>query len=143
MKSNQLNQILSVVRHTGDRVVVVDPENDEVVVLMLFSEYKALLSAPTQLGSDDVFDLGQNNEENLFDPTDEVPVFQEKNEFGGKNKTQTAIKNSDEKFKNEEYLEFNDEDWGKQDTGFLAEESLKDVPEDEVEEKFYLEPIEP
>lgn len=45
MKNSQLNRVLSLIRHTGDRIVVMDPKNDDIVVLMPVNEYESLIGA--------------------------------------------------------------------------------------------------
>lgn len=140
MKANQLNQILRVVRHTGDRVVVVDPETDDVVVLMPFSEYEAMLHEPF----DSVHDFFETGDDSAAGFSDEVGslVFEEKHKEKPINSRYNAVKKHASVPQQTESLEFDDEAWSSESGNFLAEESLKDVPEDEVEEKFYLEPIE-
>src|SRR3989338_9706162 len=43
MKSSQLNQVLRLIRGTGDRAMIMDPAGEEVVVLMNLNDYEALL----------------------------------------------------------------------------------------------------
>lgn len=42
----QLRRILNLVRKTGDRMVVTDPEGDDVYVVMGLDQYEALIEAP-------------------------------------------------------------------------------------------------
>ncbi len=66
MKSSQLNRVLGLVKKTGDRLVVMDAQTDEVVVIMRLEEYENLLgpadwqAEPADLASADDWDIPES-----------------------------------------------------------------------------------
>lgn len=59
MHDHQLNRVLKLVKRTGDKLVILDQENDEASVLMGIGDYEELLS-----GSDPLEEL---NEREMLD----------------------------------------------------------------------------
>jgi len=113
--NNQFKRILDLVRRTGDRMVVTDPEGKEPVVIMDFDEYEAMIEA---LGTAefDYFD-----DDLAFEPTVEpAPPSPEPPNF--------TPELADEAFPSDNLAE-------------ISEESVENEDEGE-DEQFYLEPIE-
>lgn len=185
MKNSQLNRVLQLVRHTGDRMVVLDPETDDVVVMMRLPEYENLIGAketePTlnqnlsqfnpkekyekdwsglanytaeedenmedDFGEEARLGMKSKFKEGSFAPISEIQNW--KNEYPWdehKEKTIIASKKSvqpvQQRTSQDDSLNFDEYDWGKEEDISFTEEDLKDVPEEEEEEKFYLEPVE-
>jgi len=156
MKMNQFNRVLSLVRHTGDRVIVADPETDEVFVLMNLNDYEHLLKNDSKDFSGDFFSNTETKDEVGNFDDDFNYSFGEK-KFAGSKKTPSGVPNfnsTDESVlskksknlaKNNQYSNLNFEDdlsWSENSSrynNYEQEESLGDLPEEE--EKFYLEPV--
>ena len=140
MNNSQLQRTLRLLRRTGDRGIVLDPESDEVFVLMDADSYEKML--PSSAGNHPQKDDG---EEGLDDYVlDDLLEIEEKQKTPKEEekiasvppKPVAAAPVTDEK------LKFS-EDWAAKKNPILSEESLSDVPhEEEEEEKFYLEPVE-
>jgi len=157
MQNSQLNRVLKLVRRTGDKLVVFDKETDAAFAIMDLDQYENLLDEADFDSSDwndddDTFlppraasgfapvssvikDRWHENQENDFDLPSEEKIAPEENwqeeelEVDGpvKSKSQTA-----KVVKNEETSK-----------ELVGEEiSLHDVPHDEEEETFLLEPVE-
>lgn len=71
MKQKQLKRIFSIIRETGDRLIVADSESDDIFVIMNLDEYENLTGA----GSDDYkhYDFGAEPRDSFdsFGPADE------------------------------------------------------------------------
>lgn len=135
-------------RRTGDKAIVMDMDSEEVFVLMNLDNYEGLLddahiAPPKQplVGPSDEEDPTEDYAlDDLLDAVEAAPkVVSEK---------ATAFVGSSDEPKqekpevSEKKLDF-DEDFDKKPTALAeGEESLADVPSEEEEEKFYLEPIE-
>lgn len=184
MKNSQLNRVLSLVRHTGDRMIVMDPETDDVVVMMRLPEYENLLGVretdPTlaenlaetvpweSWNADDKdekdnededmeFDFGEDeksgprpayNHNDEYFPTNHNgrryeadPYFNGESQFAF-SRPVSKKKISASKSAPEDSLNFDDYDWNREEGLSFNEEDLRDIPEEEEEEKFYLEPVE-
>lgn len=185
MKNSQLNRVLKLVRHTGDRMIIMDLKTDEAVVMMRLPEYENLIGTQQ---------IDFTLEENLRQHTDPDSDWQDEDDemeedFGENEESQAATEltrpysnheyfvpnnnrrksdesgfpyfNGESKFdvskstahkqnhtsaqktvSFEESLNFDDYDWTKEEGISFNEESLSDIPEEEEEEKFYLEPVE-
>lgn len=147
MKNNQLNRVLNLVRHTGDRVVVVDESSNDVLVVMNLSDYESLLKpepAAMDYTENDFFSDPLESQTLQFD--DElvsgprsVPKNSSKNNIQTTSPRGNIMKRDVNNYKEERN---NDEEWFYK--GFKnsphPEETLEDVPEEE-EERFYLEPV--
>ena len=177
MKNSQLNRVLKLVRHTGDRMVVMDPETDEVVVMMLLPEYEDLIGAketasslsenlntytsPNEFTADWDEELLPELEDSDMEDLDEE-IDQRKNykqaptglsevqnwkqtypwEEDKKPRTISSSPTTKKIVASDDSLNFDDYDWNKEEGISFNEESLTDLPEDEEEERFYLEPVE-
>ena len=73
MKSSQLNRVLSLVKKTGDRVVVLAADSDEVVVLMRLDEYENLVSESPWIG--ELPDASRNALTDDWDTPELPPAF--------------------------------------------------------------------
>lgn len=120
MHDHQLNRVLKLVKRTGDKLVILDQENDEASVLMGLGDYEELLS-----GGEPLEDL---NEREMLDRVNrDLGNWRAYHEF------------DDEK----EVMDMeNDEVTPEVIEKAPQEESLADVTAEEEEEKFYLEPVE-
>ncbi len=128
MKQNQINRVIGLVRKTGDRVVVLDQETEDVLVMMRLDEYENLMDFALPGGEDGPLpDFEQWDEEGGDEVIEEVP--------------KPAPPVAPEPPKPEKKLEFND-DWVAPSGSANSEEDLSDVPEDEEEPRFYLEAVE-
>jgi hypothetical protein len=189
MKNSQLNRVLQLVRHTGDRMVVLDPETDDVMVMMRLPEYEDLIGSKeteptlgenlnrfspkekyekdwsglanftTEEDEDMDSDFGEEtrlvtrprSKEDSFTPISEIKnlkneypwdEYEKKSSRATKKPTDSlsAFKSPDDSLN--DALNFDDYDWNKEEGVSLNEEDLRDIPEEEEEEKFYLEPVE-
>lgn len=135
MKRTQLNQIINIVRHTGDRVVIMDAESDEIMVLMPFKEYKTLLnSSDSDFFSSSFFE----------DDIGALPSFEQK-KYSNNSKNiskKVSLNNLSQKKETLPEIDFEEPSWFQEKNNFLSEESLSDISEEDEEEKFYLEPVE-
>ncbi|KKW17596.1 MAG: hypothetical protein UY58_C0001G0021 [Candidatus Magasanikbacteria bacterium GW2011_GWA2_50_22] len=150
MNSLQLNRTLRLLRRTGDKAVVVDPESDEVFMLMNLDDYEDMLNDidvcgagenSNDLDDEDILSDGDGPElpEALVDDFDEASATAEDLDQA---KNLTAVERRPEINKKTEGLDFS-EVWPKKESSELGnEESLEDVPDEGEEEKFYLEPVE-
>ncbi len=139
MKQDQLDRILNIVYRTGDRVIIVDKEREEPIVLMDLSGYENLL-LPTQPVR------GLSEEEMMNRINREIALWRSSNHDNlptedAKSETKVEI-NQDilqpDKLSSthvQPTVTKND----KQDE-IITEETLADIPDDD--EKFYFEPIE-
>jgi hypothetical protein len=150
MKNNQLNRVLNLVRHTGDRVVVLDSENDDVLVVMHLADYESLLkpkSISSALSSKEIYNREMFS--NIADRNDAENLGE--NNFGFKNDkifsesvSRKFIPQINEVSRQDYFSDedpFGGEGWWEKDTKTESsvEEKLDDLPEEE--EKFYLEPV--
>lgn len=172
MKNSQLNRVLKLVRRTGDRMVIMDPETDDVVVLMRLPEYEDLLGVyneesdknsrdpfvfnddATQLWRDEdrsmEDDLGEEESEFVSDGTDFYSpgtIFNKKNdrypwEDGAIDFDEKKEKYVEKKL-NEHKDELNFDDYDwNKEEGIPFNEEDLSDVHEEEEEKFYLEPVE-
>lgn len=139
MQNEQLRRTLKVMRRTGDKAFVMDMDSDEVFVLMPVDSYEDLLD---QTETTPPFD-NNDNDAGAWPSFDDVPL----DDFVPPAPAPMASESFSSKKKNipvpaSEPLDFS-QPWDKVgDSSLLSEESLADVPNDEEEEKFYLEPVE-
>ncbi|HLD60820.1 MAG TPA: hypothetical protein VJA27_01670 [Patescibacteria group bacterium] len=160
MKSSQLNQVLRLIRRTGDRAIIMDPAGEEVVVLMNLNDYEALLDQ-----TDDSLAYAEPDHDLLADEpspwgTMEAEIRPDWHEDEGSNWrapsdfstfSELATKRAAPRFQpayppqpDDSQLDFS-AGWNEQaqniPSSMEEEVSLEDVPSEEEEEKFYLEPI--
>ncbi len=127
MKQNQINRVIGLVRKTGDRVVVLDQETEDVLVMMRLDEYENLMDFALPSGEDGPLPDFEQWDEESDDAVEESP--------------KTVVPVQSPPPKTEKKLEFN-EDWVAPVGSIAPEEDLSDVPEDEEEPRFYLEAVE-
>jgi PHD/YefM family antitoxin component YafN of YafNO toxin-antitoxin module len=145
MKNSQLNRVLSLVRKTGDKVIVLDPETEETIVLMSFDEYEALSGISYTVEKNKAREvIRENNHQN--EEISEQKIEQKNqiipNFSANFSKKESSSENPlMEEVPKEKSLNFEGESWVVDGYGDMggAEEDLGDLPE---EEKFYLEPVE-
>lgn len=154
MKTSQLNQVLRLIRRTGDRAVIMDPASEEVLVLMNLSNYEELLDQSEEsleyfdnpnISVDEAFPWSTSQEETNTDwqedaePAD-IPLDYPKSNRAANSRFTSPYQTPAVDTR----LDFST-GWTEnhQNTGSAMEEevSLEDVPSEEEEEKFYLEPI--
>jgi hypothetical protein len=162
MDNHQLNRILRLVKRTGDKFVVLDKATDAAQVLMSLDSYEDLLGPdfgddfnprdiPPFDGSDN-FKLDENDEDG-----DDEAEFADwtDSEMPKRSYSDTSLDWGDDDFADDdrrtiqeiaeaEHMKAVDEEHEAGLASFppAAEESLSDVPHEEEEEKFYLEPVE-
>jgi PHD/YefM family antitoxin component YafN of YafNO toxin-antitoxin module len=155
MQNNQLNRLLKLINRTGDRLVVLDKDTEEAVVMMEIDEYEKILNAGSH--------LEDMSEADILDKINrEVAVWREKN------MANSAISDQEELIVSEptetktvleaekvvdDGLERKFAEVSQNKASTIAEEpitvspiiggeiELKDVPDGGEEERFYLEPI--
>jgi hypothetical protein len=164
MQNSQLNRVLSLVRRTGDRMIIMDNESDSVMVLMGLDAYEKMLGT----GPDSLVDLSE--EQMLEKINRDIAKWRSYNDkceeegevdFSAVNEPEmhapenqpTEKKSADE---NLEPLDLTggetdglevlpvspeEEDLGQDMAKIDQEEPLSGIQEEE-EEKFYLEPVE-
>ena len=151
MHNNQLNRLLKLVKRTGDRLVVLDKETESTVVMMEVDEYEKLLDGGPK--------LEDMSEEDILDKINrEVAIWREKNiansaivenedDFLTTENNITEEKKEKTDFspvlsqKNSDVADVAIENNDAVSPIVTAEEDLSDVPKDDEEEKFYLEPV--
>jgi hypothetical protein len=166
MKPAHLDRLLRLIRTTGERVVITDPETSDLLVLMHLDEYERLAGISTDtedgLGDEEFPDLDFECTEpqevlNLLPsktrPPQSVSFQSTPPQSRAKvpvSPTKTvAVSSTPNDFPPPSpQLEFDEPNWhADSEDVFLNEEmipadELIDVPEEEEEEKFYLEPVE-
>lgn len=126
MKNSQLNRVIRLVNKTNDKVVVMDQETEEVVVLVPFDSYEQYVNTGRPVAD------GRGLED------EPKKIVEKPVPPAARLVSQSPVEPSSD---NSNGLKFGQE-WEKtEDTGADAEDNLPDIPEDE-EEKFYLEPVE-
>ena len=150
MTTTQLNRLIRLLKKTGEKTMVLDQASDEILVLMPFEAYEDLLAEAECGPNDDPYDDAVDP--NFFSEPSH-PVFSDQdddsmaNEFESAQGTEREIMKSEppsvasSEKETKRSLDFSDS-WSKHNSPILPEESLTDVPHDEEEEKFYLEPVE-
>jgi PHD/YefM family antitoxin component YafN of YafNO toxin-antitoxin module len=135
MQNSQLNKVLNLVKRTGDKVVILDNESDNAMVMMGLDAYEKILN-----NQDSIEDL---SEEQLLERINrDIAIWRSYNEK--ENEAHVSSESDDAKFiklaekeAQEPVMETEIQEIPK-----IEEEDLKNMAEDEEEEKFYLEPIE-
>lgn len=162
MKSAHLNRLIGIMSRTGEKAFVVDPASDDVLVLMSLDEYESFVDGKNNVLPQFPFDDDALSEEISFDTDagdalDDVGTDFEAMEARAFAKAETASDDDlefDAMAEGTEHdpartsvrvqdspLEFSS-DWAAHNSRTTSEESLSDVPHDEEEEQFYLEPVE-
>lgn len=146
MKSSQLNRVLNVIRHTGDRLVVMDAESEEVIVMMSLTDYENLLNHKKSVGTSmdtsrvQVAEVEESEApESIHTTQVSTPAhFAKKSGFEAFNTTKKPVNLFPQESPEITDNWLNDE----QNKPSWVEENLDDIASDEDEDKFYLEPIE-
>jgi hypothetical protein len=151
MKNNQLDRLMNLIHKTGDRMVVLDRETDEVVVMMSLDEYENLRDMPNNSGGEDFF-VPSSGDDFFSKLSDEEKDKDVKNNENDKIFEDDSMSRVDEpifaapariKAPETKPASFDlADDWSLNNNNAKTspEESLADVPAEE-EEKFYLEPV--
>jgi len=154
MKNTQLNQVIRLVRRTGDRVVIMDNESEEVMVLLNMNSYEKLLSGTQMVEKLTEEELLEKINRDIavwraYNESEESAFEEEENQIPKilpKQKINTdKIEIEPEDDKTEEDIEEMAKNIEKtaENIGIVEnEEPLGGIAEDGEEEKFYLEPIE-
>ncbi|KKP59622.1 MAG: hypothetical protein UR53_C0001G0122 [Candidatus Magasanikbacteria bacterium GW2011_GWC2_34_16] len=147
MRQNQLDKLMNLLKRTGDRLAVLDKDNDNVLMMMSIEEYERLLSgneAWEELDEGEMLDKVERDiarwrehhdwEDDDYDEEDnsETPTTLDEN-FNPITDEETEPEEIEENIKPNQETETEK---------FGTVESLADVPQEEEEEKFYIEPIE-
>ena len=163
MHNSQLNRVLKLVRRTGDKLVIFDKENDSGYAVMNLDQYENLLDEATLNPSD--FDSDDDDEEFFaqrpshgFEPISSVmkerwhddelvsPLEEKAPWENGWQEQEVGELNDELRMKNQEVddeVSSNQTAVKNNSKDLAAEEvSLADVPHDEEEETFLLEPVE-
>jgi len=138
MKNSQLNRVIKLMRRTGDRVVIMDNESEEVVVLLDMDNYEKLLSGERR--------VEELSEEELLEKINrEVGLWREHNddsEFDtGEVLSEEVLKPEPAGHPTGEVPEKLIPLQPAHEEAVSEPEPADDLPEEE-EEKFYLEPVE-
>lgn len=140
MKDSQLQRLLSLLRRSGGHSIIADPASDALFVLMEAEEYEKFLpppaaampgreySAPEPLSMED-------SDEN------EDPFAVDLNDSSSE-EIQNQAEEINPQFERPSGLEFASDWLGFRPSPILVEETLADVPHEEIEEQFYLEQVE-
>ena len=153
MQNSQLNRVLKLVRRTGDKLVIFDKETDAAYAVMDLDQYENLLDEadfdPSDWDDDDdtfasprsdsgfapvgsVIKDRWNENENNFDLPAEEKIASPENWHEEELESDEFVESKNKNLKTE-----------KSKKEFTGEEvSLHDVPHDEEEETFLLEPVE-
>ncbi len=161
MTNNQLQRVIRLIKKTGDKAVVLDPASDEVLVLMSLDKYEDLACEADWCGPDhpktndresfefdnDSFDNNPFTEDNL---QTSPPLSSANEDFSGFEPEFSADEATERETlptiastvdaSQKTALQFSP-NWA-ENNATPAEENLADIPHEEEEEKFYLEPIE-
>ncbi len=167
MNTEQLNRTLGLLRRTGDKAIVLDPASEHIFVMMDLDDYEGLLdetdfpvgnnSPKSKNGS------GHDEEDPLQDyvlddvlPTEVKTTSAEQPFLTPEELTETtlsvsALKKESQNSQNSAKVSQKEPtlEWVEPASAVselkpqtvLSEESLADVPNEEEEEKFYLEPV--
>ena len=140
MKQQQLDKVINMVRRTGDRVIIMDKDTEEVFALIDLANYEKLLSSSEMA-------KGLSEEEMMNKINRDIALWRSLNQSDAlDNYVSAETKNQSDKAiaPIEQFTAFNQN----QQTNKMpeqdkinVEESLADIPSEE-EEKFYFEPIE-
>lgn len=146
MHQNQLDKLMNLLKRTGDRLAVLDKDNDNVLMMMSIEEYERLLS-----GNEAWEELDEGE---MLDKVErDIARWREhhdwEDEYDEEDSDETLVKLdenfnpiADEEIEPEEIQENIELNKETETEKFGTVESLADVPQDEEEEKFYIEPIE-
>ncbi|MEK7681024.1 MAG: hypothetical protein AAB348_03195 [Patescibacteria group bacterium] len=139
MRSSQLNRVIKLLRRTGEKVMVMDDESDEVMMLMNLTDYEKMLSGSRGIEkmteeellekiNRDIAIWRSSNEKDEADIEEPEKVEPERSPIVSENKTN--------------HIELGKEVKLSEELG--SEGSFKDVASEESgeEEKFYIEPVE-
>ncbi len=167
MKPTQLDRVIKLVRRTGDRVLVMDRDSDEVMAIMNLDDYEKLLN-----GRENVEEMTEtdfldkiNRDIALWRECHKEEVELDEVEVEAEKEVQDFVRVGDMLKKDEiskdvsepvvvplpteqssqeivELPQNNVKNVINSHNGMLVEESLLDVPDDGEEEKFYMEPVE-
>ncbi len=137
MKNNQLNRVISIITRTGEKALVMDKETDEVMVIMSLNKYEELLddAEPVHFLEEETEDDDALSEKGAF-PWEAVSSGEELEmpEILKPKAPRMAV--------DRVTLDFVDDWTAESKRASNLGESLADVPNEEEEEKFYLEPVE-
>jgi len=155
MKNNQLNRVINLVRRTGDRVVVMDAETDEVLVLLRLKEYEEIIDSSEEMADELAIDEDEGEDESdiltasefghdFFVDDDADVKIPDRGEIEIKPVSSAPVPSASNPSSAGSWnpafgLNLSVEP---ERTKILSEESLEDIPGDGEEEKFYLEPVE-
>lgn len=150
MKTTQLNRVINLIARTGDKAIVMDRDTDEVLVMMSLENYEDLLDGaePADFAKDWEDEDGDLEPEFGNDIASWAAANDRPRCSGECKHEKELVKHLDEVATPEpapvkmadHTLEFGD-DWVKKEINKSGEESLAEVPNDEDENQFYLEPV--
>ncbi|MDO8626220.1 MAG: hypothetical protein Q7K39_02035 [Candidatus Magasanikbacteria bacterium] len=134
MNNSHLQKVLRLIRKTRDRVVVLDQESDDVLVILRLEDYEDLVDATKTVSNTGSNAESNNNQESILpSPADEEQFTSPPGGAPLPSQNIHSFPNAKQK------LDFSS-DWQEQNASHF--EPLDSLPEDEVEEKFYPEPVE-
>lgn len=156
MNNSQLDRVMRILARTGDRCMVFDRQNDVGVMVMNLDEYEKFLN-----GGQDVSDLSEGDM--LEKINRDIAVWRENHaseegksdvfdwDFEKKEEPKIDFLEPEEEgedsfaqadFEAEKPLDLAENEPNLEVEKPLTEVDLSDVPKDDEEEKFYLEPVE-
>lgn len=156
MTNNQTKRLMEYIKRTGEKVVVLDAESDALFVMLPLDEYEELagegggnsdfdlngnddLDFNSWAGGEDAPNLASDSDADLF-AKKEKEEAENINDFENFATVPSAV--SSAKVEPNQIPEPQIMPLESQNNAVLSQETLSDVPHEEEEEKFYLEPIE-
>lgn len=151
MTNEHLQRVLRLIKKTGDKGFIIDPEADDMFVLMDVDSYEKILGTDSPAAPevkepeselddyvlDDIIEVEERHRKAA--PAEEAPV--EPTRLSGNDLYKNLPAQLRKKFEFSAASDWRADD-KKPNAVSSEEESLADVPHDEDEEKFYLEPVE-
>lgn len=136
MTAEQLNRLLALLKRTNDTAIVLDPDSDELFALLPVARYEALRAGRQALSPP-----ATSHPPPAPDEFPAVPHLAAGAETDAPEPWEEILPPPPLPPSASEPLSFTP-DWATHNTPAAGEENLADVPAEEEEEKFYLEPVE-
>ncbi len=142
MKDEQLNRILRLIKKTNDKFVVLDKASDDAHMIMSLDSYEDLIDGNELDSGGSVPPIDPENGDDNFAPdTAQDDSSDAEPDFSNLEIIKDELPEHRDAPRATEPLDFSG-NWATHNTAAPVEESLADVPHEEEEEKFYLEPVE-
>ncbi len=149
MQNSQLQRLLHLMRQTGDKSIVLDNETEQMFVMMNVDDYENLIGVtdfdtPFAPAGETVSDVPDFVIDDAVTPAEGATTLDTSGIFAENGSTLDDEKTSTTIEKMPTISQKNTSDWNIHNRAnpVLSEETLTDVPHEEEEERFYLEPVE-